>query len=56
MPKDGAWNPPDFVSRNEIVRVSEAVLGRPDFPFKTSEDIYRIHTADMDWDMAAVIY
>ena len=51
-----AWNPPDFVPRDAIIQTSAAMLGKPDIPFKTTEDIFRIRAADMDWDMGAVIY
>lgn len=54
--KTASWTPPDFVSRDKIIQLSEETLGRPDIPFKTYEDIYRIRTAEMDWDMGAVIY
>lgn len=54
--KTASWTPPDFVSRDDVVRTSDNVLGRKDIPFTTREDVFRIRAADMDWDIGAMIY
>jgi hypothetical protein len=53
---DTLWTPPAFVSRGEIIRLSDNTLGRRDIPFETHEDIFRIHIGGMDWDIGAMIY
>jgi hypothetical protein len=50
------WEPPEFVPRDKIIRHSEEVLAMPDLPVRQSEDIFRIRTSGMDWDIGAVVY
>ncbi len=50
------WNPASEVSREEIVKASKAVLAMPDMKLKAKEDIFRVRTLDMAWDMGAMVY
>jgi hypothetical protein len=51
-----SWVPPEFVSREQCIRDTEAVLGRPDIPIKQTEDIFRRNILGMDWDFGMVVY
>jgi len=51
-----SWEPLEFIAREKIVKDTEEVLGMPDIPVRKTEDIFRIRTLGMDWDIAAVIY
>lgn len=50
------WEPPDELSRAEIIRISNQVLSLPDIPIKEYEDIIRIKALGLDWDVGAKIY
>lgn len=50
------WNPPHEISRENIVRDSEDILGRAELPISVSEDIFRIRVLDMDWDIGGNVY
>lgn len=50
------WQPPRKISREEIIKASENVLGMPDLPFDETEDVFRIREAGMDWDIGARVY
>ena len=50
------WKAPAEMPREEIVRLSESVLSRPDVSFRAEEDIFRIRVVEMDWDMGAMVY
>ena len=54
--KKKSWEPPEFVSREKIVRDSEEVLAMPDIPINQTEDIFRVHVLGMDWDIGVVVY
>ena len=47
---------PATVSREQIIRDSDAVLGMPDIPVSVEEDIVRIEALGMDWDIGMMIY
>src|SRR4051812_32607050 len=55
-PKFGAWQPPESVSREEIIARSDAVLAKPDLPLRQIEDIFRIQSLGLDWDMGVMVY
>jgi hypothetical protein len=38
-----AWQPPEFVSREQCIKDTEEVLGMPDIPIKQTEDTFRIN-------------
>jgi hypothetical protein len=46
----------ELIPREDIVRVSEEVLSRPDLPIKVSEDFFRINVLGLDWDIASKVY
>jgi hypothetical protein len=50
------WEPPSEISREEMVKLTRSVAEKPDIPFKTREDIFRIRVLGMDWDIGAMIY
>jgi len=52
----GAWNPPSNISREEVFKTSQEVLGRPDIKLDIREDIFRIRVLEMDWDIGAMVY
>ena len=44
------------ISKPEMVAISKAVLAEPDIPFREYEDIFRIRSNGMDWDIGNVVY
>jgi len=54
--RPSAWQPPESVTRDEIVARSTAILSQPDLPLRQSEDIFRIHALGLDWDLGAMVY
>ena len=50
------WRPPEFVTREQCIKDTEEVLGRPDIPTQRTEDIFRIDVLGMDWDLGMVVY
>lgn len=50
------WRPPEFVTREQCIKDTEEVLGRPDIQIKRTEDIFRINVLGMDWDLGMVVY
>ena len=55
-PAQSNWQPPASVAREDVLARSDAVLAKPDLPFKESEDIFRISALGLDWDMGAQVY
>ncbi len=60
MPDDNRtqaiWEPPETLSREELVAASDAVLSRPDIPFSEQEQIFRVTSLGLDWDIGVVVY
>ncbi len=50
------WTPPERISKPEMVAISQAILSEPDIAFREYEDIFRIHSNGMDWDIGNVVY
>ncbi len=50
-----AWEPPAFIAREELVKISEEVLGLPDIAIYDREDIFRIKALGFDWDIACQV-
>src|SRR4051812_28857303 len=48
--------PPPQLSREEVLKLSDGVLAKPDLPLKQTEDIFRIRALEMDWDMGVMVY
>ena len=38
-PTSGGWEPPVRIEKDELVRISDAILAEPDIPFDEIEDI-----------------
>lgn len=51
-----AWNPPEFIPREEIVKDSNEVLALSDIPMRRTEDIFRVQTMGMEWDIGVMVY
>jgi hypothetical protein len=51
-----SWEPPAFVDREQCVKDTEEVLGLPDLPIKSTEDIFRLDVLGMDWDFGMVVH
>ncbi|MEE8550231.1 MAG: hypothetical protein V3T08_03150, partial [Gemmatimonadota bacterium] len=43
-------------SKPELVEISKKVLAMPDIPLRASEEIIRIRSLGMDWDIASMVY
>lgn len=54
--KNRQWQPPSDVSRDELLKLSDDVLARPDIPLRQSEDVFRINALGLDWDMGVMVY
>jgi hypothetical protein len=50
------WQPPTSVPRDELVRISAEMLARPDRPIEVRENLFRINTLGMDWDIGGEIF
>jgi hypothetical protein len=55
MPRAG-YIPPSFVTREDCIRTSNAVLNLPDRPVIEREDIFRISAVGLDWDIGTMVY
>eukprot|EP01037_Dinobryon_pediforme_P001465 gene1465-1486_t len=52
---DTAWEPPAFLTRPELIKISDRVLAMPDLPIRRTEEIVRIQCAGLDWDISAIV-
>ena len=50
------WQPPEALSRDEVLVRSDQVLAMPDHPITRMEDIFRIKALGLEWDMGVMIY
>ncbi len=55
-PKLASWQPPASIAREEVIARSDAVLAKPDLPWRETEDIFRIHALGLDWDLGVMVY
>ncbi|HTK13099.1 MAG TPA: hypothetical protein VL402_04805 [Xanthobacteraceae bacterium] len=55
-PKRAHWQPPEFVSPDETIARSRAVLAKPDMQIRQTEDIFRIRALKLDWDLGVMVY
>ena len=51
-----AWEPASSVSREEVLKLHHEVATRPSFPTRIYEDVFRIQSLELDWDIGIVIY
>lgn len=52
----GTWTPTEEMSRAETLERSDKVLALPDIPITQTEDIFRIRSVELDWDMGVSVY
>jgi hypothetical protein len=50
------WSPPAQYRRDEIVAMSESVLSGPELPIERTEDVFRIETLGLAWDIGVMVY
>ncbi len=50
------WLPPSQITRDEIVDRSASMLGSPAIPIVENEDVFRIESVGMDWDIGVMVY
>ena len=50
------WTPPKRIERDALVRISDEVLSEPDLAYTRTEDIARIRSNGLDWDVATMVY
>lgn len=51
-----SWSPPAELSREHIIAASEDVHALPDIEIRSEEIIFRVRSAELDWDIAGMIY
>jgi hypothetical protein len=51
-----AWEPPDSLPRERIVALSQSILSRPDLPISEREEIFRIDSLGLEWDIGLMLY
>ena len=51
-----SWEPPEKITREKCIADSQTVLRQPDLMTVQNEDIFRINTLDMDWDIGVMVY
>ena len=56
MAFNAAWEPPQVVSFDEVLKLNDDVTARAGTPIDISEDIFRIHELALDWDIGVVRY
>jgi len=54
--KTKARQPPENLTRDEVIARSRAVLAKRDLALRQSEDIFRIHALGLDWDLGVTVY
>lgn len=50
------WNPPTYIDRPELVRLSQHVLGLPDRAIDQQETVFRVNVLGMDWDIGGEVF
>jgi hypothetical protein len=51
-----AFSAPDRYTRDQILDLSRAILGSDELPLKVSEDIFRIESVGLEWDLGVKIF
>jgi hypothetical protein len=54
--KTAAWQPPEKLTRDDVIVRSEAVLAKPDLPVHQTEHIFRVDALGLDWDLGVTVY
>lgn len=50
------FRPTAFIARNDVLATSRKVLARKDIPVREREDIFRIRSLGLDWDIGVRVY
>jgi len=50
------WQPPIRIEKDELIRLSDAILAEPDIAYTETEDVFRIHSNGLDWDIGNIVY
>ena len=50
------WEPPIRIEKDELIRISDAILAEPDIDYTETEDVFRIHSNGLDWDIGNIVY
>jgi len=50
------WQPPDVITREQIMETSRMVLAMPDIDLSVREDIFRVRALEMPWDLGGMVY
>lgn len=50
------WKPPTSITRDEIVNASQSVLGKADIPIIKTEEVFRIESLGLEWDIGLMVY
>ena len=56
MSSQNHWEPPSVISREQTIQLHRDVMAMPSEPVRVSEDLFRLHELEMDWDIGAVVY
>jgi hypothetical protein len=54
--KKQGWQPPEFVSREQCIKDTEEIFGKPDLQLKQTEDVFLIDVLGMEWDLGMMVY
>jgi hypothetical protein len=55
-PSKQNWTPPASYSREQITGISDKILNQASYPLKQTEDIFRIESLKLEWDMGVTVY
>ena len=50
------WSAPEFYPRDSLIETSGRVLGRPEIETSISEDVFRIESVGLEWDMGVTVF
>ncbi len=50
------WTPPDYLDKPAVIAMSDALLASPDIDIVESEDVFRIESVGLEWDIGVRIY
>jgi hypothetical protein len=56
MSAEGSWEPPSFISREDVVKLHNEVAALPVIESRTREDIFYVEVLEMAWDIGVVLY
>lgn len=50
------WTAPEFYSREQLIETSNRILSAPQIDLDISEDIFRIESVGLEWDMGVKVF